>query len=108
MDRETLHPTPPRRPARRASALLLIAVLVLGGAAHLWHHLTDPDCGEGHGPAAHPCVACAALHGAAVVASTITATPPAPFTPSPLFAPAALAPVSATRVCGDPRAPPRG
>jgi hypothetical protein len=54
-------------PARSLAALTLLGVLLLGSACHLWHHLTDPDCGAGT-RGAQPCATCSALHGGSVVA----------------------------------------
>jgi hypothetical protein len=52
---------------RMRHALLLLATLLLGYAAHGWHHLADPDCDSGRGPNGHACVACSALHGSVVL-----------------------------------------
>ncbi len=93
---------------RRLPGLFLAAVLVLGGAAHAWHHLADPSCDARPGAGSHPCVTCAGLHGAAVAAHAVTIGPPAPLVPAGLFAFATLAPVTPARSAGAARAPPRG
>ncbi len=95
-----------RRPRLR-HALLLVATLLLGWAAHGWHHLVDPDCDSGRGPLSHPCVACAALHGSALPGTAVVdAAPVRHEVREALCAPHARAVAVDTRRSVAPRAPP--
>jgi hypothetical protein len=47
------------RPGRTLPSLLL-ALLLMGTALHVVHHLTDADCERGAN--AHPCLTCSAFH----------------------------------------------
>ena len=71
-----------RRRRLLPAAMLAFAFLALGAAAHLKHHLDDPDCDSGRFPSSHPCVSCAALHGAALPAEAIVATLVRPYAPT--------------------------
>jgi hypothetical protein len=93
---------------RPLAATLLVAVLALGGAAHLAHHLADPHCDDGPGPRSHPCVSCSALHGAALVAESVAAAPPAAAGASLHRSAPDAAPVVSRRGGAPPRAPPLG
>jgi hypothetical protein len=94
---------------RGLAAWVTMALLVLlsGAGAHLSHHLADPECGA-PGPDAHPCTACAPLHGGAVAAPHPAPAPPSPAaTPSPLAVATVAAP-GAVATSAHPRAPPQG
>src|SRR5262245_7776088 len=43
--------------------LFLLAVMLAGSGFHVWHHVLDPHC-ESSATDSHPCLTCAALHGA--------------------------------------------
>ena len=95
-----------RRP-RPALALTLLAALLVGYAAHGWHHLSDPDCDTARGPGAHPCVACAALHGSVLLGDALPSAAPVTRVERDAYcAPAASATPSAPRSAASPRAPP--
>ena len=47
----------------RSIASILLVLFTTGMAAHVAHHLVDPDCDDSTKPFAHPCVSCAAFHG---------------------------------------------
>ena len=86
---------------------LALLVLLSGAGAHLSHHLADPDCGA-PGPDAHPCTACAPLHGGAVAAHHDAPAPPSLAgvpRPAPIAAGAAPRTVATS---AHPRAPPQG
>jgi hypothetical protein len=70
---------PNRRRRLLPATFLAFAFLALGAAAHLKHHLDDPQCDGGTIPTSHPCVSCLALHGAALPAQELVATPVQPF-----------------------------
>lgn len=90
----------------RILPLLLLALLVVGTAAHLGHHWLEPECGTESGPASHPCVACSAMHAAAEPDADITAQPPAAHADSWLPRSATMARDAAVRGATSPRAPP--
>ena len=95
-----------RRPRLR-HALLLLATLLLGYAAHGWHHLSDPACGAVHGPNTHECVSCSAMHGGVLLGAAVIAAAPAREVERAAFLPpATAAPVAAVRGRPSPRAPP--
>jgi hypothetical protein len=58
------------------TACLALAMLLLGGAAHLQHHLEDAGCDRGPAPESHACASCSGLHGGALaaVAPTVLAS----------------------------------
>jgi len=64
-------------------AWVLLLVLTLGAAGHLWHHLTDSDC-ESAQRGGHACSACAAFHGGVLAGHSDVAEAPPPSTPSHL------------------------
>jgi hypothetical protein len=96
--------TRPHAIGPRWAPLLLLAVLVLGGTAHLGHHLADPGCDSGREP--HPCASCAALHGAALAAEAVAAQPPVLLDVPRRPLRVAAAPAAAVVPAGGPRAPP--
>jgi hypothetical protein len=107
--------TPPRALSLRAfqrrgrhhwSALLAFALFTLGGSAHLIHHLTDPDCDGGPGPASHVCSSCASLHAGAMVEgiqAIVTQRPEWTRVDAPRLA---TPQIRFARTLGVPRAPP--
>ena len=100
-----LLPSLVRRVPCAVRALLLIATLIVGSAAHLWHHIEDPHCGDSAG-SEHFCGACNNLHGGTLAAGDAPEAAPmavrwagfAAHTCSEYAAPLATA--------GAPRAPP--
>ncbi|MBI5170350.1 MAG: hypothetical protein HZA61_12750 [Candidatus Eisenbacteria bacterium] len=97
-----------RRLPRALGAILLVATLVLGAAAHVWHHVADPHCGEsaGSGHGEHYCGACTNLPGGTLAAGDAPAPAPALVAWAGFAAPVAHAPAAAPRTSGAPRAPP--
>lgn len=97
-----------RRLPRALGAIMLVATLVLGAAAHVWHHVADPHCGEssGSGHGEHYCGACTNLHGGTLAAGDAPAPAPASFTWSSFAAPDTHTPSAAAITGGAPRAPP--
>jgi hypothetical protein len=93
-------------PPRPLAALLIAAVLALGGIAHAWHHVADRDCAGAAGP--HPCTQCSMLHGAAIVAVAVTVVAQAPAAPGTIPLRVHAAPSRIARVTCAPRAPPIG
>lgn len=58
-------------------SLFLLALLLAGSGAHVWHHVLDPHCEEsGAAGESHPCLACAALHGATIAEIGVGVAPP--------------------------------
>jgi hypothetical protein len=62
------------RPGRTLPSLLL-ALLLMGTALHVVHHLTDTDCERG-GANAHPCLTCSAFHSIHVGVTSVGAAAP--------------------------------
>lgn len=101
----------PRHRSRAFARLLFgacfaLALLAIGGAAHLRHHLEDPTCDAGPGPESHACASCTGLHGGAL-ADAALADLPARIVWQPV-APAAAPAHRARDIACDaaPRAPP--
>src|SRR5690349_13949097 len=96
-----------RRASRALRATLLVGVLVLGAAAHAWHHVQDPDCGSGNDHSSHFC-ACSGLHGSTLAAeATATPAPRAVEWIEPAC-PERVAIAAAVGAAAAPRAPPEG
>jgi hypothetical protein len=89
----------------RALACVALAVLALGSAAHVWHHLGDPSCENERG-GLHPCTACSSLHAAAELTDAGVSSPRLPeAADSRVFM--AVASVTTRRPAAEcPRAPP--
>ena len=90
-----------------AIAWTSLLVLAIGAGAHLWHHLTDPDC-ESPGRAGHACSACAAFHGGALAGHSEAAEAPPPTTPSRFLLPATDCASAYATPVGPTRGPPQG
>jgi|SRR6185436_4847417 len=56
--------------------LFLLALLLVGGGFHVWHHVLDPHCDSGSAGESHPCLTCVALHGATAAEIGIGVAPP--------------------------------
>ena len=91
----------------RHAAALLLAVLCLGTAAHLGHHLFDPDCGPDGRHGAQPCATCGALHHVPTPVDAQSADPPVVRTSSDVLAHEGAAPASRHSGAGSARAPPQ-
>ena len=91
----------------RASAVLTLAILALGTALHLKHHLDDPHCDNTPTRDSHPCVSCSGLHGAAVTESGAVRAVPIPARPAEAHAAEAARPERILRSTTPSRAPPR-
>lgn len=91
---------------RAFRALLLVATLLLGVAAHAWHHVVDPGCDDTPGPLSHVCATCSALHAAPLAAEGATCASPAPVPYADASAPALDAPATRAISRAAPRAPP--
>jgi len=88
------------------SACFALAMLAIGGTAHLRHHLEEPDCDAGPGPESHACASCAGLHGGAIAEDALADLPARAFSQA-LVVPAAPAPRACdTAFDAAPRAPP--
>lgn len=97
------------RVPRALRALVLIATLVLGSAAHLLHHMQDPHCGESRGPARggeHFCGACSNLHGGTLAADEAPELAPALVAWTGFGVPATPEHFAVPATGGVPRAPP--
>lgn len=97
------------RVPRALRALVLIATLVLGSAAHLLHHIEDSHCGESRGAAhgaEHFCGACSNLHGGALASGDAPAPAPARVVWTGFAIPATSEYFAAPTTAGVPRAPP--
>jgi len=58
-----------RRVARaRRTTFFAVVLFMLGGSAHLVHHIEDAACDRGPTPASHVCASCAGLHAGATMA----------------------------------------
>lgn len=90
---------------RAVRALLLVATLLLGSAAHLWHHIEDPHCGDSNG-AEHFCGACNNLHGGTLAPGDAPDAAPAIAGWAGFAAPAACEYAAPLATSGAPRAPP--
>ncbi|HET9327854.1 MAG TPA: hypothetical protein VFQ05_13895 [Candidatus Eisenbacteria bacterium] len=90
----------------RAFGIVVIAVLALASAGHIWHHLTDEACENPRDAFPHPCAQCAGLHGG-VVAEAIQAAPaPRLVDHAAVFLGQDLDRVEQSRGTASPRAPP--
>lgn len=94
-----------RRVPRAVRALLLVATLLLGSAAHLWHHIEDPHCGDSSG-AEHFCGACNNLHGGTLAAGNAPDAAPAISGWAGYAAPGRSEYAASLPTAGAPRAPP--
>lgn len=94
------------RAFRRLPALILAAVLALGGLGHFAHDLEH----AAHDPIGahdeHPCTACSVLHVGAPVSVTVAVAAPVHRQVIHAAARVAAAPVATLRVASIPRAPP--
>jgi len=96
----------PRSHIRLFGALALLSALSLGSAAHIWHHLIDPDCDPAGTHRAQPCATCVSLHSLAIASEPEQYAPPDPILipeTSPAEADHHVVPVLSE---GTPRAPP--
>lgn len=95
------------RTLRTASAVALLATMMLGGAFHLWHHVVDPDCtAEGrHGNL--PCAICSALHHPVAPSDATPSIQPTPVLVASLTPLETERPAFATVLVVSTRAPPR-
>ena len=93
--------------ARLLAAVTLLSVLCLGTVAHLWHHLTDPNCGPEGRHGTQPCATCSALHSVPVLAHAQSPEPPVVRTVSEVLAPESGRPATSHRTTGAARAPPQ-
>ena len=62
------------RPGRTLPSLLL-ALLLMGTALHVVHHLTDSDCERG-AASSHPCLTCSAFHSIHAGVTSVAAAAP--------------------------------
>jgi hypothetical protein len=85
------------------AALLVFAV---GGAGHLWHHLSDLDCESTIPGSVHACAACSALHGGILAGQGEPALTPPPSGPARVTLPPTEAGVAHLAPVGPPRGPP--
>jgi hypothetical protein len=85
------------------SAILPIALVLMGTLGHLAHHVLDPACDEGRASSPHPC-ACSVLHHAALTEGHVAIVPSTPAAPSEL----ALRNITAPPVPIPGRCAPRG
>ena len=90
------------------AALLAMAVLALGAAAHFEHHLLGPDCESDSAPTSHPCASCSVLHGGTLAEVGVAAAPPAPTHSTEYSTPEAVVLHAAAPARCVPRAPPLG
>jgi hypothetical protein len=92
--------------AKSSVALVLLAALSAASVCHLWHHLTDPDCGADGKHGAQPCATCAGVHGAVIEARS--QAPAQPQRHAAESIPPLMAGIPASPVVpgGAPRAPP--
>ena len=94
-----------RRLPKSSLTSLVLAVLSVALAFHLWHHFVDPDCDGGrHG--AQPCATCAGLHSAVVAARTQPLPQPYRTAVEPISTLVSVVPAAAVVPGGAPRAPP--
>src|SRR5262245_41599225 len=94
-------------PRVRRVATVPVALFTVGMAAHVAHPFRDPDCDDSGRPLAHPCVACAALHGGVEIPEDAVVPVPV-WTSGTSERPTliAAAPQAAARRDAAPRAPP--
>jgi hypothetical protein len=92
-------------PLARAAWVALV-VLAIGGGAHLWHHFADPDCETTARGPAHPCSACAALHGGLLAGPSEPALTPPPGVSAHLTLPPTATRAAHVAPVGPPRGPP--
>jgi hypothetical protein len=104
MQRDRVHRRLSTRLAK--AAWVALAVLAIGGASHLWHHLTDSDCESPDQGASHACSACSALHGGMLAGESQPASTPPPSTRSRFVLPATGIRVAHVAPVGPPRGPP--
>jgi hypothetical protein len=84
-----------------------LAVLAVGAAVHVGHHLLEPGCESETAGGLHPCTACASLHAAAIVVHDDVALPPLPHASDLCAECPATASVPDYARAGHPRAPPK-
>jgi hypothetical protein len=90
----------------RSIALIAVALLALGVAGHLWHHVTDTGCESTARGVAHPCSLCAGLHASALAEDSPAGTVPATSLPQPIVLPEAQDHARGLGDVGAPRGPP--
>lgn len=95
-------------PLRSLAARLLLGVLLLGSASHLWHHLSDPTCGVAEGRGGQPCATCAGLHGSATASQPENLSAPTAITLATISFAEIARPIAPVIPGGAPRAPPAG
>jgi len=85
---------------------LLLALLLMGTALHVVHHLTDADCERAGAASAHPCLTCAAFHSVDAGVTSVVAAAPLELPTGRAFIPAVprIAAVLIRAACS--RAPP--
>lgn len=91
---------------RRLPAILLAAVLVLGGVGHFVHDLEHAACDPFGTHEQDPCTACSVLHVGAPVTGGIAVAAPAHRDLLHVTGDSPAAPIAALRVASVPRAPP--
>jgi len=96
-----------RRRDLAVCTVLSLALLALGAAFHLKHHIDDPHCDNSPTANSHPCVSCSGLHGAAVVENGEALTAQIPVRPSDAHVAEADRPERLLRGPCLSRAPPR-
>lgn len=90
----------------RLPAILLAAVLLLGGIGHFLHDLEHAACDPAGTRDPHPCTACSVLHVGAPVAESVAVAAPGHSHHRHVSGPAHAAPAATQRVASSPRAPP--
>jgi hypothetical protein len=95
-----------RNRAKSSVALVLLAALSVASVCHLWHHITDPDCGTDGRHGSQPCATCAGLHSAVIEARSQPPAQPHQYEAESI--PPVMAGIHAAPVVpgGAPRAPP--
>lgn len=96
----------PERARAMLMPLFLLALLLAGGASHDRHHLFDPHCGSEAAGESHPCMSCAALHGATAAEIGTGIAPPSPHQHALRPHHASETPLALARGTAPPRAPP--
>ena len=96
------------RAMRTARFGLVLAVLLLGAAAHWWHHVQDPACAEGVDRDGRTCQLCGTLHVSTLASARTFAPAPRATDWRPVPARRAPAPLARPRRAATPRAPPEG
>jgi hypothetical protein len=91
---------------RRLPALVLTAVLLIGGFGHFWHDLEHAACDPLVARDTHPCTACSVLHAGAPVTGCVTVAAPRHHQLLRVAGAALATPMIGPRVASIPRAPP--